>query len=198
MSSLLSRNQTPDSKGRIQKITPESAGWGYVGFEVFMLKSGESIEQKTGVREICLVLVSGKANIKTGQESWENLGERLTIFGSKSVAEGKPPYAVYVPDNDEFVVEALTDLELAVCSAPGLSNFPARLITPEDMTYETRGHGTNTRHVCNILPETANADNLLVVEVITPNATGPVIRRISMKQTIYLGSLLWKKHITIV
>ena len=169
MSSLLSRKKAPDSKGRIQKITPESAGWKYVGFEVFMLKSGESLEQKTGVREICLVLVSGKANIKTCNESWENLGERLSIFDSKYFTECKPPYAVYVPNNDEFVVKALTDLELAVCSAPGSGNLPARLIKPEDMTYETRGHGTNTRHVCNILPETADADNLLVVEVITPN-----------------------------
>ena len=169
MSTLLSRKKAPDSNGCIQKITPESAGWKYVGFEVFMLKSGESLEQKTGVREICLVLVSGKANIKTSHESWDNLGKRLSVFDSKSISEGIPPYAVYVPNNDEFVVEALTDLELAVCSAPGLGNFPARLITPEDMTYETRGHGTNTRHVCNILPETEDADNLLVVEVITPN-----------------------------
>jgi len=169
MSSLLSRKQAPDSKGCIQKITPGSAGWKYVGFEVFMLKSGETLKQETGVREVCLVLVSGKANIKSLHQSWENLGERLSVFDSKPIAEGNPPHAVYVPNNDEFVVEALTDLELAVCSAPGLGNFPARLITPEDMTYETRGHGTNTRHVCNILPETADADNLLVVEVITPN-----------------------------
>jgi len=169
MSSLLSRKLAPDSMGCIQKITPESAGWKYVGFEVFLLNSGESIKHVTGVREVCLVLVSGKANVKSMHESWENLGERLTVFGNKAVAERSPPYAVYVPDNDEFEVEALTDLELAVCSAPGLGNFPARLITPKDMTYETRGNGTNTRHVCNILPETADAENLLVVEVITPN-----------------------------
>ena len=140
MSSLLSRKHAPDSKGCIQKITPESAGWNYVGFEVFMLKSGESLKQETGVREVCLVLVSGKANVKSLHKSWENQGERLKIFGSKSVAEGRPPYAVYVPNNDEFVVVALTDLELAVCSAPGLGNFPAMLIKPGDMTYETRGH----------------------------------------------------------
>ena len=115
MSSLLSCKQAPDSKGRIQKITPESAGWEYVGFEVFMLKSGESLKQETGVREKCLVLVSGKANIKSLHQSWENLGERLSVFDSKSIVEGKPPYAVYVPNKDEFVVEALTDLELAVC-----------------------------------------------------------------------------------
>ncbi len=94
---------------------------------------------------------------------------RLTIFESGSFAEGKPPCALYIPDHDEFIVEGITDIELAVCSAPGLGNFPARLIKPEDMSYETRGNGTNKRHVCNILPETADADNLLVVEVITPN-----------------------------
>ena len=91
MSSLLSRKQALDSKGRIQKITPESAGWKYVGFEVFMLKSGESLKQETGVREVCLVLVSGKANVKSLNTSWKNLGERLTVFGRKSVAEGNPP-----------------------------------------------------------------------------------------------------------
>ena len=114
MSTLLSRKKAPDSNGCIQKITPESAGWKYVGFEVFMLKSGESLKQETGVREVCLVMVSGKANVKSLDKSWENLGERLSVFDSKSTAEGKPPYAVYVPNNDEIVVEALTDMELAV------------------------------------------------------------------------------------
>ena len=163
MTSLLVNSQLPNSDGRIQNITPESASWKYVGFDVFLLKSGQTLEQKTGKREICLVLVSGKANVKTRKESWVKLGERMSVFSEK------PPFAVYIPNEDEFTVEALTDLELAVCSAPGKGNYSARLITPEDMTCETRGHGTNTRHICNILPEKAEADSLLVVEVITPN-----------------------------
>ena len=58
--------------------------------------------------------------------------------------------------------------EIAVCRAPGLDGaHPARLITPDDMSLEVRGSGSNTRHVCNILPETEPADSLLVVEVIT-------------------------------
>ena len=36
------------------------------------------------------------------------------------------------------------------------------------MSTETRGEGTNTRYIHNILPETEPADNLLVVEVYTP------------------------------
>ncbi len=39
------------------------------------------------------------------------------------------------------------------------------------MGRETRGKGTNTRHVCDILPQTEPADSLLVVEVITPNGS---------------------------
>jgi 5-deoxy-glucuronate isomerase len=169
MTSILSRVQPINSEGRIQNITPESAGWKYVGFDVFKLKSGQSLQQKTGSREVCLVLLTGKASVKTLHESWDNLGERMSIFSENSGTDSKPPYAVYVPNDDQFSVTAETDLELALCSAPGKGSFPSRLIKPEHMTYETRGKGTNTRHICNILPEMAEADSLLVVEVITPN-----------------------------
>ena len=169
MTSLLSRAQSPNSEGRIQNITPESAAWKYVGFDFFKLKAGQTLKKETGSREVCLVLVTGKASVKTLHESWDNLGERMSIFSKNSGTDGKPPYAVYVPNDDQFSVAAETDLELALCSAPGKGSFPARLIKPEHMTYETRGKGTNTRHICNILPETAEADSLLVVEVITPN-----------------------------
>ena len=47
--------------------------------------------------------------------------------------------------------------------------MPARVIPPEDVETLTRGKGTNTRHVRNILSETAAAESLLVVEVITPS-----------------------------
>ncbi|HET7413713.1 MAG TPA: 5-deoxy-glucuronate isomerase, partial [Pararhizobium sp.] len=64
---------------------------------------------------------------------------------------------------------AETDLELAVCAAPADGEArPARVIASGDLMRETRGHGTNTRYVTNILPEDQPADSLLVVEVITP------------------------------
>jgi 5-deoxy-glucuronate isomerase len=64
---------------------------------------------------------------------------------------------------------AETDVTLAVCSAPGkIGSLPPRLIGPDDVSRETRGNGTNTRYVTNILPEGEPADSLLVVEVVTP------------------------------
>ena len=169
MKSLISRPIPANQEGLIQHITPESAGWEFVGFDVFKLVAGRSLEKETADKEVCLVILSGKARVITKLESWDQLGERESIFSSESKKKWKPPYAVYIPSKDKFSIRALTDLELAVCSAPSKGSFPARLISPRDMTYEKRGKGTNTRYVCNILPETADADSLLVVEVITPN-----------------------------
>ena len=80
MTSLLSRAQSPNSEGRIQNITPESADWKYVGFDFFKLKAGQTLKKETSGREVCLVLVTGKASVKTLHESWDNLGERMSIF----------------------------------------------------------------------------------------------------------------------
>lgn len=161
MPNLLSRYHAPDSSGQVQNISPASAGWGYVGFEVFELKAGQSLQQQTGDQEVCLVLVAGRADVKTRELQLDNIGERMSPF------ERKKPYAVYVPNDDEFTVTATTDLELAVCKAPGKGNFKARLIAPEAIDAEARGKGFNQRYVHNILPEDKPADSLLVVEVFT-------------------------------
>jgi len=146
----------------VVSVTPESAGWTYVGFELLKLKPGETAGENTGTREVCLVLVSGRAKVSGGDEDFGEIGERMSPF------EGAP-YAVYVPAGAEWRVEATTELELAVCSAPGAGGkLPARLIPPGTHPQITRGTGTNTRYVTNILPETDPADSLLVVEVITP------------------------------
>ena len=65
-------------------------------------------------------------------------------------------------------VEALEDCEVALCSAPAEGRLPPRVIPPGEVESLVRGKGTNARHVRNILPETAAAESLLVVEVITP------------------------------
>ena len=148
---------------RIQHITPQNAGWQYVGFDVYRLASGESLSENTHDQEVCLVILSGKATISTKHEGWKDLGERVSVF------DGLAPYSVYVPSDDAFTVTTTTALELAVCKAPGSGNHKARLIKPEDCSRELRGSGTNSRHICNILPENEPADSLLVVEVITPN-----------------------------
>ena len=160
MSKLLVKPQ--GRSGRVSHVTPETAGWTYVGFDLHRLQAGQTISGETGGNEVCLVFVTGKGKVKANGEDLGVLGERMSPF------EGKP-WSVYVPDGSNWSVTAETDIELAVCSAPGLGGgLPVRVIAPDSLGQEVRGKGTNTRYVTNILPEGEPADSLLVVEVITP------------------------------
>ena len=163
MSELLVRpKETPDKDGNVLRITPEFAGWDYVGFEVYKFKKGESFLKSTGDKEMAVVLLSGRANAKTKHKTWDNIGERMSVF------DETPAYTVYAPDNDEIRLEALTDLEIAVCTAPGKGTYEARLVRPEDVHVAKRGSGSMEREIHNIIPEEDPADSLFVIEVFTP------------------------------
>jgi 5-deoxy-glucuronate isomerase len=149
-------------RGLVTEVTPESAGWSYVGFALHRLEAGESLAADTGAREVCLVLVSGKARLLIDGEDFGAIGERMSPFDGA-------PWAAYIPASARYAITALTRLELAVCSAPGGAGRPAKLIPPGAHPQFARGKGSNTRHVTNIMPEDdGSADALLVVEVITP------------------------------
>ena len=85
-----------------------------------------------------------------------------------SVFEDAAPAVVYAPAGLNYEITARTALEVAIGTAPGESRGEARLISSDRISRETRGEGTNTRYVRNILPETEHADSLLIAEVITP------------------------------
>jgi 5-deoxy-glucuronate isomerase len=147
----------------IVEVTPESARWRHVGFSAFRLKAGESFSFEESGREQCFVVLQGTLTIDAGPISWRGIGTRSSVFDEAS------PYAVYLPTGQAVTVTAHRDAELAVASAPaGSASRPPRLIRPEDMKRSVRGKGSNTRYICDILPQTEPADSLLVVEVRTP------------------------------
>jgi 5-deoxy-glucuronate isomerase len=149
--------------GCIQKITPESANWQFISFEVHQLVAGQSKSFISADKETCMVIVSGLGDVTTDNESWKNIGDRMSVF------EKKAPYSVYIPPRDQLLVTANTDMEIALCKAPAVGKYSARLIKPENCGYVPRGSGSNERHVCNILFPEQQAEKLLVVEVITPD-----------------------------
>jgi 5-deoxy-glucuronate isomerase len=161
MARLLRR---PDlTPGRsVHHITPENAGWTHVGFEVADLAAGESLARSGLGRELCVVMISGVARAVVGGEDFGSIGGRRSPFDGN-------PSSLYVPPATLLDLTAEGPCEIALCSAPALGRLPARLIPASEVGQETRGTGTNTRHVRNILPETSpHAESLLVVEVITP------------------------------
>ena len=45
------------TRGKVHQITPDSAGWRYVGFSLYRLKAGDTAAEATGDREVMLVVV---------------------------------------------------------------------------------------------------------------------------------------------
>lgn len=161
-SKLLVRPQADAAGGRIIHITPESAGWTYVGFDVYRLATDEAAAQRTDGREACLVFLSGQGVVEAGGTNLGTVGGRASPFAGL-------PASVYVPAGTDWRVTANGPCEFAVCSAPAKGGKSVRVIAPDDLVVLDRGTGTNLRHVVNILPETdPTAESLLVVEVITP------------------------------
>ncbi|WP_333694155.1 5-deoxy-glucuronate isomerase [Phaeobacter italicus] len=149
--------------GEVHRITPESAGWRYVGFALHHLRAGETASDVTGDREVILVMVEGKANITGAGQDWGELGDRMNVF------EKTPPHCLYLPNGSDWTAEATTDCTIAVCSAPGKGGHDARRIGPDGITLTERGKGTNTRYINNIAMEAEDyCDSLLVTEVFTP------------------------------
>ena len=149
--------------GKVHDITPESAGWGYVGFGLYRLAVGQSAAEATGDREAILVLVEGKARLTAGGQDFGEMGERMSVF------ERTPPHCLYVPNGSDWAAVATTDCVLAVCTAPGMGGHPVQRIGPEGIALTPRGTGANTRFINNIAMEGRDvADSLLVTEVFTP------------------------------
>jgi len=151
------------TRGKVHEITPENAGWRYVGFALYRLRAGDTAFEATGAREVILVVVEGKTRIEGAGRDWGILGDRMDVF------ERTPPHCLYLPGGTEWRATAETDCVLAVCSAPGRGGHAARRIGPDGITLTERGRGTNTRFINNVAMEAEDyADSLLVTEVFTP------------------------------
>jgi 5-deoxy-glucuronate isomerase len=154
----------PAPDGTIVDISPASAGWGHVGFEVLALGDGQRARREAGDRECCVVVVQGRAHVRSEHGEWRDLGGRADPWAGA-------PDAAYLPPGTTFTVEAVTDdTEVALCWAPATADAaaPARVLPGAEIEVEVRGHGAQERHVRPILMGGQEAASLLVVEVLTP------------------------------
>jgi 5-deoxy-glucuronate isomerase len=134
------RPAAPDRNFRTLHVTPESAGWEYVGFDLHRIPTGETATGETGDREVCLVFVSGSGTAKAGGKDFGTLGGRADPFSGK-------PHSLYVPAGSGWsVTAAIGDVELAVCSAPGIKDARGpRVIGPDSHPARTPGKGSKVR-----------------------------------------------------
>lgn len=156
------RPHTPDASGLIHDITPGSAKWEYTSFAVYRMTAGQTLSDRNDGREICVVIISGAARFTVDGVVLGESDSRPSPFDRK-------PWAMYAPLGSDWRVDAIEQLEIAVCASLAQNRKTAFVIRPGDFALQTRGSGNNVRHVIDLLPADQDlADRLLVVEAITP------------------------------
>jgi 5-deoxy-glucuronate isomerase len=147
--------------GRVE-VTPESAGWEYVGFEALPLRRGEEAKRSLEGRECCVVALAGRLAVRIGEAG----GASFEFGGRESPFDGFPE-AAYFPPGGELAVTALgKPAEACLCFAPARRGTEAQLVRAGDA--EVRGHDAMERRIHNILMGPGQAESLLVTEVVTP------------------------------
>jgi 5-deoxy-glucuronate isomerase len=159
--SLIYRQQRHEN-GLLVAASPADVGWSYLHVQVYRLTAGQSIADETADRETALVVLGGHGRVLAGDRRFERVGERETVWTRQ------PPHAVLLPPGEHYTVEALDTLHLAVAAAPAPPGGEARLISPRDVVAEERGSGQTYRYIHHILPPSAPAARLILVEVYTP------------------------------
>lgn len=154
--------RTPDASGRIHHVTPATAKWEYTYFDVHQLESGQTLVGRNEDKETCAVVISGAACFSADGSILGETEHRLSPFDGR-------PWAMYAPVGSTWEIKALEPLEVAICGASAENRKAAFMIRPADFSMETRGAGSNVRHVIDLLPADRDlADRLLVVEALTP------------------------------
>jgi 5-deoxy-glucuronate isomerase len=152
----------PEPDGTMLRVTPSSAGWHYVGFEVLEIATCQRTPRPATDLETCAVILSGHCDIRSEHGEWLGLGEREDPFSGL-------PWAAYLPPQTSFeLVGVAAGAEVALCTAPASTGASPRVLDPAKIDVEVRGHGTQERRIHPILMGGEPADSLLVCEVLTP------------------------------
>ena len=72
------RPHAPDARDSVLEVTPASAGWKHVGFQVVKLAPHARFVGGEPGRETCLVVVSGTADVATDSVAFAEVGGRAS------------------------------------------------------------------------------------------------------------------------
>jgi Uncharacterized enzyme involved in inositol metabolism len=151
----------PQNPDLLLVVTPQSAGWDFISFQVRKLKAGNSWSFSSGENELAIILLSGEISIGSARGSWDNL-DRKDVWTSAATA-------LYLPRNTEFTITAERNSEFAVTWVPTDQDHEPWLIQPQDVPISIRGGDNVSRQINDLLPPGSPVHRLILVEVYTPS-----------------------------
>lgn len=137
-----------------------------IDFQTVRLTKGTSHSASSGDREILAVVLGGKVAVTVGDASFPSVGGRPNVFSGK-------PHSVYIPRGHDYTFTALTDVEIAMPSAPSDLDTEPYMIAPDQVAAGRWGAANFDRNFHQILTQVAQPDlpasRLIVGETYTPS-----------------------------
>ncbi len=135
-------------------------------FHLLILGDGESQSLTSDGREICAVMLGGRATFTIGAHTFANVGGRANVFSGK-------PHSVYIPAGQAYTVTGVGFAQIALCSAPSTLQTDPYVIAPDRVTAGKWGAANFSRYFHQILTSSAQPDlpaqRLIVGETFTPS-----------------------------
>jgi 5-deoxy-glucuronate isomerase len=144
-------------------VSPEQAGWRFVGLRVARLFPGAARELVTDGFELAVLPLAGALTLECD-------GRRIQLAGRESVFAGLSDWA-YVPVGSDLRLTSPGGAEVALCTARAARRLELHHGRAAATSVEIRGAGRATRQIVNFLAPDAfpGAERLSCVEVYTPS-----------------------------
>ena len=154
--------------GDLVHITPDDAGWNYLGIRLARLIPDQPYTVATGDSEIFVLPLAGSVTVRVADEVG-NVEDTFTLAGRDSVFTRVTDFA-YVGRDSVVTVTAAAGAEIAVPSARCSTRLAPAYGPAEKVPVEVRGAGSATRQVTNfgVPGGWDHAERLMCCELITP------------------------------
>ena len=133
----------------------------YIELDLLFLKKGEKFTGRTQGKEEVLVILAGQGKIDLGSGVSQTVGERKDVFGGKA-------WAIYVPFNHSYTLQAIDNLEVAIARAPSDLKADPVIVSPGEVKERIVGKGNYERRVYDIVDLNIKAKHLVVGETVNP------------------------------
>ncbi len=127
-------------------------------FGIIELDKGESLTYETFDRETAFIMLEGHCDVKVGDEVYENVGNRNTVF------ENRKAESFFMPIETVCEITALDCIKIAVCGTPVKEKTAPQVLREDHVVLKLLGEQPYQRETSFIIDGNSNAKVLTIGE----------------------------------
>lgn len=127
-------------------------------FGIIELNAGDSLDFYTEDKETAFIMLEGHCNVKAGDQSWENIGNRMTVF------ENRKAESFYMPIEQQLTITAIDHIKIAVCASPIKEKTEPQVLREDHVVLKLLGEQPYQRETSFIIDGNSNAKVLTIGE----------------------------------